>query len=282
MYTPAVQRPDLWRIATINIWNRQGPWEQRLPLLRDQLLALDADAIGFQEVLAFPGQPSQVDDIARGTDWNIFYAPAWHVGGGLTFGNAIASRHPLADTQCLALPTPSGLETRSVAFARVAAPHGPIPLFITHLTFQPHLAHVRVQQVRALAAHVSHLAPIDGPPPVLAGDFNADPDSDEMRFLRGAHCIDNTSVYFADCWWATAQPTPGHTYDRRNAYALRSREPSRRIDYVYVRGPDRHLRGEPLATRIALAEPTDGIWPSDHFAVVADIAAARRAHDPGV
>jgi len=279
MYSTAVQRPDVWRIATINIWNRQGPWERRLPLLREQLRALDADAIGMQEVLAFPGQPSQADEIAAGLGWNVYYAPAWHVGGGLAFGNAIASPHRLLDAQCLPLPTPDGLETRSIAFARVDAPHGPLPLFVTHLTFQLHLAHVRVRQVRALADHVAALAPIDGPPPVLAGDFNADPDTDEMRFLRGAHVIDGTSVYFADCWWVT-ETGSGFTYARTNPYALRSREPSRRIDYIYVRGPDRHLRGEPLATRIALAEPTDDIWPSDHFAVVADIAAAKRPHDP--
>ena len=279
MYSTRVQRPDVWRIVTINIWNRQGPWERRLALLRDGLRALDADAIGFQEVLAFPNQGSQLDAIAEGLGWNVHYAPAWHVGGGLTFGNGIASPHRLLDAQCLPLPTPDGLETRSVAFARVDAPHGPLPLFVTHLTYQQHLAHVRLRQVRALADHVAALAPTDGPPAVLAGDFNAEPDSDEMRFLRGAHVLDGTSVYFADCWWAT-EIGAGHTYARSNEYALRAREPSRRIDYIYVRGPDRQLRGEPLATRIALADAVDGVWPSDHFAVVADIAAAPRSLGP--
>jgi endonuclease/exonuclease/phosphatase family metal-dependent hydrolase len=270
------------RVATLNIWNRQGPWPQRLPLLRAGLAGLDADVIALQEVLGFPGQPSQADELAAGTDWHVFYAPAWHIGGGLTFGNALVSRHPLRDTASLPLPTPPEVDTRTVAFARVLAPGGPFPIFATHLTFQHHLGHVRCAQVRALADHVAAHAPIDGPPPILLGDFNADPDSDEIRFLRGLTPLGGTSVYFADAWATTAGAAPGAgpgwTYDRRNPYALRSREPSRRIDYVFARGPDRHLRGEPLAAWLALDQPVDGVWPSDHFAVVADVAAAIRPH----
>lgn len=268
--------PAVWRVATFNIWNRQGPWDQRLPLIRAGLAALDADVIALQEVLAFGNLPNQADEIAAGMGWHVFHAPAWQVGGGLTFGNAILSPHRMFDTACLSLPTPAGLDTRSVAFARVDAPNGPIPVFATHLTFQFHLCHVRCAQVAALVEHVARLAPIGEPPAVLVGDFNAAPDSDEIRFLRGRTTIDGRSVYFADCWGSTTD-APGYTYDRRNAYALRSHEPSSRIDYVFVRGPDAHLRGEPIAARLALDEPVDGVWPSDHYAVVADIHAAKRA-----
>ncbi|MBA3456739.1 MAG: endonuclease/exonuclease/phosphatase family protein [Deltaproteobacteria bacterium] len=277
-------RDALWRVATLNIWNRQGPWAQRLPLIRAGLEALDADAIGLQEVMGFSGLPSQAHEIADGTGWNVHYAPAWEVGGGLTMGNAILTRHPLLDVQILPLPSPPGVDTRTVAFARIDCAHGPMPVFVTHLTFQEHLASARRLQVRVLANHVAALAPISGPPPVLLGDFNADPDSDEMRFLRGLTTIDGTSVYFADCWSTTsgAEPGagPGWTYDRRNPYALRSREPSRRIDYVYVRGPTHHLCGEPLGARLCLTDAVDGIYPSDHYGLVAEIYAARRHHDP--
>jgi endonuclease/exonuclease/phosphatase family metal-dependent hydrolase len=273
------------RVVTLNIWNRQGPWERRLPLLQAGLAALDADVIGLQEVLAMGGH-SQADEIAAPHGWQVFHAPAWQLGGGVTFGNALLSRWPLRDAAVLPLPTPPEHEGRSVAFARVDTPAGPVPVFCTHLTYQLHLGHVRCAQVRALADHVAALAPPGDAtfPPVLLGDFNADPDADEMRFLRGLATLDGRSVYFADAWLATAGQEPGAgpgwTYDRRNPYALRSREPSRRIDYVYVRGPDRHLRGEPLSARVVLDAPTDGVWPSDHHGVLAEIAAARRPHDP--
>ena len=271
------------RVATFNLWNRQGPWPARRALIRAGLDGLAADVIALQEVLGFAGQPSQAHEVAP-AGWHVHHAPAWDIGGGLTFGNALVSPHPLLDVAVLPLPTPPGLETRTVAFARVDVPGGPVPVFATHLTFQLHLGHVRCAQVRALADHVHDLAPIDGPPPILLGDFNAEPDADEMRFLRGLCPLGGTSVYFADAWAATAHVDPargpGFTFDRRNAYALRTREPSRRIDYVYVRGPDRFLRGEPLAAWLALDQPTDGIWPSDHAAVVADVQLAPRRHDP--
>src|SRR5687768_16403099 len=96
-------RRNVWRVATLNIWNRQGPWRERLPLIRDGLLALDLDVIGLQEVLGFAGLPSQANEIAAGTNWNVHYVPAWEIGGGLTMGNAILSPHPLRDTQSLPL-----------------------------------------------------------------------------------------------------------------------------------------------------------------------------------
>jgi len=274
------ERADTWRVATLNIWNRQGPWAQRLPLIRAGLAALDVDAIGLQEVMGFTGMPSQAHEIAEGTGWNVHYAPAWAIGGGLTMGNAIVSRHALLDVQSLPLPSPPGVDTRTVAFARVDCDHGPMPVFVTHLTWQEYLASARRPQVRVLADHVAELAPLDGPPPVLMGDFNANPDSDEMRFLRGLTTIDGTSVHFADCWDATRPGEQGWSYARSNPYALRSREPSRRIDYVYVRGPGRHLCGEPLSAELCLDTPVDGVWPSDHFGVVAEIYAAKRHHDP--
>jgi hypothetical protein len=49
-----------------------------------------------------------------------------------------------------------------------------------------------------------------------------------------------------------------------------------------VREPGKHLVGEPLRAELALHEPVDDVWPSDHFAVVADIHAAPRAHAPGL
>jgi hypothetical protein len=40
--------PEVWRVATFNIWNRPGPWDKRLPLIREGLAAPGADVIGLQ------------------------------------------------------------------------------------------------------------------------------------------------------------------------------------------------------------------------------------------
>ncbi len=274
---------DVLRALTLNIWNRQGPWDRRKPLIQDGLRALAPDIIGLQEVLAF-GKTSQADELAAALGLHVHYGAAWTIGGGLTYGNAILSPWPILDRDVLPLPAPAEHDPRTVAFALLDAPCGPVPVFCTHLTYQLYLSEARCAQVRALADHVAARAPIDGFPPLLLGDFNAEPDSDEMRFLRGLTPLGGRSVYFGDCWDATSARAPGagpgFTYDRRNPYALRSREASRRIDYVFVRGPDRALRGEPLGCRVVLDQPVDGVWPSDHFGVLAEIQAAPRPHDP--
>ena len=39
------------RVATLNIWNRLGPWEQRLPAIRSGIAELSPDLLGLQEVV---------------------------------------------------------------------------------------------------------------------------------------------------------------------------------------------------------------------------------------
>ena len=38
------------RIATWNLWGRYGPWEERLPVIIDNLCAINADILALQEV----------------------------------------------------------------------------------------------------------------------------------------------------------------------------------------------------------------------------------------
>ena len=66
---------------------------------------------------------------------------------------------------------------------------------------------------------------------------------------------------------------PGHTWHRDNVYAAREHYPNRRIDYIFVRGPDRWHRGEPLLCKVVLDQPRDGVFASDHFGVYTEIRA---------
>ena len=112
---------------------------------------------------------------------------------------------------------------------------------------------------------------------MVAGDFNAEPDSDEMRFMRGLTALGGKTVLLRRTGWiATHAAGPGYTWDTRNAYARKPHEPCRRIDYIYVRGPDRNLRGEPRTCRLAFDRPANGVWPSDHLGVVAELFVASR------
>ncbi len=281
------------RLATLNIWNKSGPWLARLGLIRQGLEAVGPDVIGLQEVLRFApngldtfvptSATCQATEIAAGFGYEIAYSAASDYGGGLFFGNAVLSRFPILETQSFALPSLDSGEKRSLLYARIKTPFGDLPYFVTHLNWKFHQGYVRLSQVRFIAEQVAQLAPIQSTllPPVLVGDFNAEPDADEIRFLRGLAVVAESSVFFADAWIYGGDGSLGATFARDNAYAEKAREPSRRIDYIFVRGPDSNLRGEPVKTEVVFnrSEPSaDGpIWPSDHYGVVSDVVFARRA-----
>jgi len=277
-------------VATLNIWNKSGPWALRRDLIRKELETLRPDFLGLQELLRLTveGKPQlvpesdQATEIAHGFDYEIAYAAAMHYGGGLLFGNALLSRHPILESRTLALPGEETGEARSLLYALCETPFGIAPVFVTHLNWKLHHGNVRLRQVRAMVDHIFELAPVDATrlPPMVMGDFNAGPEADEIRYLDGHATIEGESVYFADAWVYGADGAPGYTFDRKNRFAALAHEPPRRIDYIFVRGPDRKLRGEPLSTRLAFAtsepHPDGEIWPSDHFGVVTEIAASPR------
>lgn len=258
------------RVATLNVWNRLGPWDERKRAIRESLRRLDPDVIGLQEVIRMEGEYAfdQLAELAEGLGMHAGYgrspdAPPW--GNG----NAVLSRWPI--TRTTVFPLPGTDEARCLAAFTLDSPHGELPFFVTHLNWMFHEGHVRRRQARAIADHVARLAPIEGFPPIVVGDFNAEADADEIRFMRGLTPIEGTCVYFADCFGAVGEG-PGHTFARRNPFAAQLREPNRRIDYIFVRGPDQQGRGDPLEARVCFDEPVDGVFPSDHFGVIASLS----------
>ena len=298
------------RVVTLNIWNRQGPWEARRALIRRGLSSLAPDVVVLQEVLRMgppgAGAHGQHDELAEGefTAGELrfsAYGPAWTIDAALPLelGNAVLSRFPIARAAHTLLPNPMQHETRGVLFTLIDTPAGLLPVFTTHLDWQLELSSVRCIQVRALADLMDgwlaeskvQAQAADRPllPAVLGGDLNAEPDSDEVRFLRGLHTLSGPgpghaprSVYFADCFAHCAAPAErdggerGATFARSNRFAAREYEPDRRIDYVFVARPDKKLRGEPVRSFRCFTESEGGVFPSDHYGVAADLYVAPR------
>ena len=73
-----------------------------------------------------------------------------------------------------------------------------------------------------------------------------------------------------DAWEYADPAAPGATWDPANPFVFRW-SPAVRIDYVFVGppGPDGH--GRVRSVQRAADRPVDGVWPSDHFAVVVDL-----------
>jgi len=267
--------------VTLNIWNRFGPWEERLPRIREGLRALNADIIGLQEVLAMQAGIDQNELVTNQLATSHF---AWgqHSKNPNPVGNSILSRWPIKETASFDLDDGGTNEQRVLVYALLDKPHGDIPVFCTHLNWRLDQGHVRVLQVKEVAAIVDIKAPKNGFPPILMGDFNAEPDSDEMRYLRGLTGLGGKCVHYTDCFGATRgspgssasgpDDRDGYTFSRDNPFALVCHEPNRRIDYIFVRGPDDRGRGEPLASRVCMNEMVNGMHPSDHNGVWAKIA----------
>jgi endonuclease/exonuclease/phosphatase family metal-dependent hydrolase len=260
------------KALTINIWNRQGPWEQRLALLREDLAALEPDVVGMQEVMS-DGTTDLAREIGAGLGYHVAYGPARVLGGGISFGNAVLSRFPIGASRVHPLPSADTEEERSLLVTELDTPHGPLPFLTTHLAWKFHHGFVRERQVATIAAIMKAELPLKDEtlPAILVGDFNARPEATEIRFLTGLHALDGKSMFLADAF-GEAGSGPGYTYDeRRNPFAAQFHEAPRRIDYVFVRGPDARGRGKPVSARVVFDRVVDGVAPSDHFGVFAEI-----------
>jgi endonuclease/exonuclease/phosphatase family metal-dependent hydrolase len=267
-----------FRAATLNIWGRFGPWEERCVAIREGLSDLFPDVIGLQEVLRYPG----FDELALVSD-GLGYEGVWGKASenhGYPLGNAILSKWSILRSEVVALPNGGTDESRCLVYAELDSPFGKLPFFCTHLNWKLSEGHVRVLQVKAVVEAIERLAPSVSSsgqtfPAVLVGDFNAEPDADEIRYLRGLTGLGGRCVYFADAFGVAGDGSPGITFSKRNPYAEPLREPDRRIDYIFVRGPDEAQRGEPRDARVCFDRAYEGTFPTDHFGVIATITAGR-------
>ena len=151
---------------------------------------------------------------------------------------------------------------------------GPVSFTSTHLNWKLHDGHSREQQVVALADAVLKRRPRGGFPPIVVGDFNAEPDSAEIRYMSGFQSLDGRSVDVLRRVGGRRRRGAGHHWSNRNEFASIAIEPERRIDYVFagypVRMGEEHGIGKIESCRVVCDDEVDGVWPSDHFGVYAE------------
>jgi endonuclease/exonuclease/phosphatase family metal-dependent hydrolase len=259
------------RVLSWNLWWRYGPWERRREAIAATLAEIGPDVCGLQEVWGASGE-NQAAELAERLGMHWRWTAASRERDGLTLGNAILSRWPIAAQTQAELPAGGPAEEGRIAVhARIDTPGGELPMFTTHLTYGLGRSQVRVAQVRALAAFVAGHAADHAYPPVVTGDLNAEPGSDELRLLGGL-VTDPAApgLVLIDAWRYADPGDPGFTWDRRNGYQASTVLPDSRIDYILV-GPHRHGRGRVQSVKLGGTAPVDGVWPSDHFAVVAEL-----------
>lgn len=274
------------RVMTWNLWGRFQNWRERQPGIATVLREQNPDVVFLQESWADRGgvaQPEELADALGGfhaawpqDDWRIHPRN----GGASWFGNAVLSRWPVLSVERHWLHRlDAGVPHRHVTFAVLDSPWGPWPVASTHFEYLFDASEQRLLN----AEELMHLvARYQGErrdaerrlPVIVGGDLNAVPDSDEMGLLTGRR-PGVRGVVFSDVWEIVGDGgrlgAQGVTWDPRNPYLSDTAWPNRRLDYLLVSWPRPKPIGNPVRVWVAGDQPVDGIHPSDHFAVVADI-----------
>lgn len=275
------KRVQSFRVMTLNIWANRGPWTARLRLIQKGLRKESPDLVALQEVLRPQGHgTSQADEIGRDLGYRVAYSRACRIDKPFPseFGNALLTRFPIREHRTEALPTPPDVEPRSLLYALLSARIGVIPVFVTHLTWEPEHQPVRAGQLQFIKEYVAHemrSLPSRLPehvrvlPPVLLGDLNSVPESEEVRNLG----IAAGGLRFVDAWSVSGEGT-GFTFAASNPYTQKHGQGiNERIDYVLLGEQSESIRTQwqVASVRLCMEEPELDVFPSDHYGVIAEL-----------
>jgi len=291
---------------TLNVGSLFEPdWEVRRHEVVAEIVRVDADVVCLQEVWQESASVGTAEWVAE----RLAEAGAefYHVFGGhrfgrwgeqnpaFRFGSAVLSRWPIDESHLWALPTaedPHDPMPAMMPWELVHARTAGLDIFTTHLAPAPtHGRHRRVQvleidklirQVRGELDEIDFGTRREAMPAILTGDFNAEPESDEIRFLKGLTVFDERTTFFQDAWAVAGGDGPGYTSDwRSHPLSDRLNIHRKRIDYVFVGDP--FLRagnaGRVLACQVIANEPTTGVQASDHRGLVVEIEWPTRPAD---
>jgi endonuclease/exonuclease/phosphatase family metal-dependent hydrolase len=269
------------RIVTLNVWNTEGE-PGRLKSINRELRRLNPDLVAFQEVVQ-NDKIRSLDTLLEGlelqrthqADIQRFVPPYSERYGG----SAVATRwpHRAIDVLDLRLPDAADVPWATLAVAVDIPGEGELLFIGATAAWRLSAEAARERQAVAVtdldARHRREL------PTVIAGDFNANPDSGSIRYLTGRQSLGGRSVCYHDAW-SIAGEGPGYTWTVDNPNAKRGAEQivkqpgyRARFDYVFIGSWDAHPKAHArvVSAKLAFEQPTDGIWASDHYGLVVDL-----------
>jgi endonuclease/exonuclease/phosphatase family metal-dependent hydrolase len=265
-YGPVVE--STVRIVTWNVWGRYGDADRRQRDLEAVLAAVEPDVVCLVEAWATEDetQPARVAQ-RLGMSHSTFEG-GWEQDGW-TSGLGVASRWPIVTREHRPLPSTGG-DAGAALFCALDGPRGEIHLFVAVLDYPLGASARRQAQVRDLCAFVDEVGST-GAVTVLCGDFNAGPDSDEIRMLTGLGAVPVPGLVFYDAWELAGDGGPGITWSNENALAAVGRYPDRRFDYVFSAWPRLGAAGHPVRCERLGVRPPDGNEISDHYGVLVEL-----------
>jgi endonuclease/exonuclease/phosphatase family metal-dependent hydrolase len=255
------------RILTWNVWGLYGPWQEREAAIVATLRDARPDIVVLTESWA-KSEDSQCARLAGPLvlSHHAFSGVTAQEDAAALSGVAVMSRWPISNQSSHAF---GGAR---VQYAEVSGPRGPIQVYgLVMDAWWLDESGARQDAVGNLLAHV-HESQDERIPLVVCGDFNADPDSDEIRMINGRTTAPVPGLSFYDAWEVADPPAArGHTWCNANPWATQLLWPDRRIDYIFSAAPRRGGAGHPLGAALLGTRPVDGTYPSDHYALQADL-----------
>jgi len=257
------------RLATFNIRNTTDRYEERMPLLGAAFASLDADIIGLQEVILSdggPGKPRQDDYLSGqlpGRHYKSLVSPhETHP----TFANAIL--YATGDFQA---HEQLRLGTGRSAQRLLVVVEGRALWFVnTHLHHKPEEPAVRLEQARAIIEWMASAPAADAT--FVVGDFNTPPHEPAYQAMVDAGYSsamrEANGTEPAVTWPSGIQAPTMDTDGDPNC-----------LDYIWYSGGARILAARVAANEHPANDPT--LYPSDHFALVADVELKQRLSPQG-
>lgn len=199
------------RIMAYNIHHANPPSKPEiidLDAIVETIRNEDPDIVALQEVdvnTERSGSGNQAEKIASLLKMHYFFGKAIDYEGG-EYGVAILSKFPLAEGKVNRLPTQAGTngEPRILVTAKIITPKGnEIRFGSTHLDAQREPTN-RLLQIRKIV----ELAQDEELPLIVAGDFNAVPDSEVINILTNSF-----GLTCSDCPFTSSANNPVRTID---------------------------------------------------------------------
>ena len=255
------------------LWRFDPDWRAREAAILATLEHLRPDVLGLQECWG-TDDGTQADLIAEHLGMHAAYRapslppvpepPEQIDQAGLRMGVGLVSRWPITEVVAHRLPV-SHRQVAPVALeAGIRHPDAPFRVIVAATEWEPAFADDHLAQTTALAALLG-VAGHGGDvrPAFLLADLNCDATQAEYAPLAGV----------ADDSWELGGGDPAAvtlSSDVPFAPLEAVKEIDRRIDHVLIR------RGDPTRVDAAftVAEAVGGLFPSDHFPVVADVRLA--------
>jgi endonuclease/exonuclease/phosphatase family metal-dependent hydrolase len=243
-------------IMTYNIWFDSQNWPARFNHMLGEIRQADPDVICLQEVIQRPNLPNQAASMADSLGYYYVFTSRDPEGAPTRFGNAILSRYPIEASNAVNLSPLS--DFRTALHAQIQIGGNVIDIYNTHLHNTAVNQNIRIEQIEDLKSFIAQTQ--TGGLTFLCGDFNANPDWDEMELVYE----DFIDVYplFHENHLGPEHGTLNFNLDHQQ----------RRIDYIFFSKQGAEQL-QPLQAEVFLDQPSPtGIYGSDHFAVGASFA----------